>query len=122
MKKMICIIAAITMMTMLSCSKNGQQAWNEFKELSAKFETKEAFEASFESELDGFAAAFEWKMAVEDMGNHMDELTPEQVDSFKMIIANVQQTIDELEADENAAVEVESEDSVETEEAIESDE
>ena len=85
-------------------------------------ETKEAFEASFESELDGFAAAFEWKMAVEDMVNHMDELTPEQVDSFKMIIANVQQTIDELEADENAAVEVESEDSVETEEAIESEE
>jgi len=88
MKKIFYVIAAGALM-MVSCnnglSPEGQKAWNEFKELSAKFESEEAADASFQSSEEFAEGVKQWSEAAKKMQDYVLEITPEQADSFQKI-------------------------------------
>lgn len=88
MRKLIYVIAAGALM-MVSCneglSPEGQKVWNHFKEISAQFESEEAFEASFD-DVDSYVEALkDWGETAAEMQNYMLEISPEQADSFEAI-------------------------------------
>ena len=101
MKKIFYVIAAGALM-MVSCnnglSPEGQKAWNEYKELSAKFESEEAIEANFQNSEEYAAALKQWGEAAKKMQDYILEITPEQADSFQKIAEKCEPVIKKVSA------------------------
>lgn len=117
MKKIFYVLAAGALM-MVSCnsglSPEGQEAWNNFKQLAATFESAEAIDANYADEA-AFKAGHEaFVEATKKMQDFALEITPEQADSFKNmcetcapVIENAAQLILAKQNLEEAGVELE---------------
>jgi hypothetical protein len=101
MKKIFYVIAAGALL-MVSCNKGlspeGQKAWNEYKELSAKFESEEAVEANFQNAGEFSEAVKQWGEAAKKMQDYILEITPEQADSFQKIAESCEPIIKKVTA------------------------
>ena len=103
MKKFIYAIAAGALMA--SCIQQGldaegQKAWDNFKEISATFETTEIAYDTYETAEDFNAACKAWSEATQAMAPYMLSMTSEQLDSLNQINAQAQPSDDTEEASE----------------------
>ena len=101
MKKIFYAIAAGAML-MVSCnnglSPEGQKVWNEYKELSAKFESEEAVDANFQNSEEYAEALKKWSETAQKMQEYVLEITPEQADSFQKIAEKCEPVIKKVSA------------------------
>ena len=101
MKKIFYAIAAGVML-MVSCnnglSPEGQKVWNEYKELSAKFESEEAVDANFQNSEEYAEALKKWSETAQKMQEYVLEITPEQADSFQKIAEKCEPVIKKVSA------------------------